>query len=182
LLFSTALDPLRHFRTFKVFAKRDIAIGGLMACAYDDCMVTGEVQKAKYVYYRCTGHRGKCNLPRFREEEIANRLGEPLKGLQVPPEIVSRIVTTLREDQRQAVGKVSAERTRLESRLTGVRNRMDAAYADKLDGKIPEEFWETQDERLADGRAASQNGDSGSDQCRNRRPRLGCAKDFRTRE
>ena len=124
------------------YSKRDIAFRGLMTCAYDDCMVTGEVQKAKYVYYRCTGHRGKCDLPRFREEDLANRLGEPLKGLQVPPEIVSQIVTKLREDQRQAVGKVSAERTRLEARLTGIRNRMDAAYTDKLDAKISEEFWE----------------------------------------
>jgi site-specific DNA recombinase len=60
----------------------------------------------------------------------------------VPPEVVSKIVTTLREDQRQAVGKVSAERTRLEVRLTGIRSRMDAAYVDKLDRKIPEDFWE----------------------------------------
>jgi hypothetical protein len=35
-----------------------------------------------------------------------------------------------------------AERTRLETRLTGIRNRMDAAYVDKLDGKIPVDFWE----------------------------------------
>jgi site-specific DNA recombinase len=80
------------------YSKREIAFRGLMTCAYDDCMVTGEVQKEKYVYYRCTGHRGKCGLPRFREEDIANRLGEPLKGLQVPLEVVSQIVTTLRED------------------------------------------------------------------------------------
>jgi hypothetical protein len=86
-------------------------------------MVTGEVQKAKYVYYRCTGHRDKCDLPSFREEGIANRLCEPLKRLQVPLEIVSQIVATLRENQKHAVaGKVSAERSRLETRLTGIRN------------------------------------------------------------
>jgi site-specific DNA recombinase len=91
-----------------------------MTCAYDDCLV---IQKAKYVYYRCTGHRGKCSLPRFHEEDIAHRLGKPLRGVQVPPEVVSQIVITLREDQRQAVGKVSAGRTRLETRLTGIRLR-----------------------------------------------------------
>jgi hypothetical protein len=47
------------------------------------------------VYYRCTGHRGKCELPRFRQQDLAARLGEPLKGLQVPPEIVAQIVETL---------------------------------------------------------------------------------------
>jgi len=29
------------------YSKKDIAFRGLMTCAYDDCMVTGEVQKAK---------------------------------------------------------------------------------------------------------------------------------------
>jgi len=55
---------------------------------------------------------------------------------------LARYIHTLREDQRQAVGKVSSERARLETQLTGVRNRMDAAYVDKLDGKIPQDFWE----------------------------------------
>jgi len=57
-----------------------MAFRGLMRCAYDGCMVTAEIKKEKYVYYRCTGYRGKCDLPRFREEDIADRLGEPLKG------------------------------------------------------------------------------------------------------
>src|SRR5580698_966097 len=35
-----------------------------------------------------------------------------------------------------------AERSRLEARLTTIRNRMDKAYADKLDGTIPEDFWQ----------------------------------------
>ncbi len=124
------------------YSKREIAFRGLMKCAYDDCMVTGEIQKQKYVYYRCTGHRGKCPLPRFREEDIAQQLGEPLKGLQVPQEVVAQIVTALREDRASASERVAAERSRLETRLTGVRTRMDLAYADKLDGKIPEDFWE----------------------------------------
>ncbi len=60
-------------------------------------MVTGEVQKQKYVYYRCTGHRGKCDLPRFREDDLALRMGEPLKGLQVPPEVVAYAPTKDRQ-------------------------------------------------------------------------------------
>jgi hypothetical protein len=71
----------------------------------------------------------------------------------VPPEVVSDIVATLRDDQKQAAGKVSADRTALESKLTGIRNRMDAAYADKLDGKIPEDFWER---RMSDWRMEEQ--------------------------
>ena len=53
-----------------------------------------------------------------------------------------QIVTTLREDRKDAASKENANRSRLEGRLTAVRNRIDAAYVDKLDGKISEEFWE----------------------------------------
>jgi site-specific DNA recombinase len=123
------------------YSKRDIAFRGLMTCAYDGCMLTGDVQKERYIYYRCTGNRGKCDLPRFREEVLSDRLGEPLKDLRVPSEVVNQIVDTLRKDQEQTENRLSAERTRFESRLTGIRNRIDAAYIDKLDGKISEEFW-----------------------------------------
>jgi len=88
----------------------------------------------------------------------ANRLGEPRKGLRVPQEVVSQIVTTLRNDQQHSVDKVSAERSRLEARLTGIRNRMDGAYTDKFDGKNPRGFLGTQDGRLAKGRTAGQDG------------------------
>jgi site-specific DNA recombinase len=124
------------------YSKREIAFRGLMNCAHDGCMLTGEVKKEKYVYYRCTGNRGKCDLPRFKEEELAERLGEPLKRLQIPPEIVEQIVATLREDQGNAAKRLNAERARLKARLTTIQSHMDAAYIDKLEGKISEDFWQ----------------------------------------
>ncbi len=82
-------------------SKREIAFKGLLNCAYDGCMLTGDVQKQKYIYYRYTGNRSKCDLPRFKEEVLSERMGEPLKSLQVPPEIVAQIMAILREDQDQ---------------------------------------------------------------------------------
>ena len=38
-------------------------------------MLTGNVHKQKYVYYRCSSYRGKCDLPRFRERDFSERLG-----------------------------------------------------------------------------------------------------------
>jgi hypothetical protein len=83
---------------------------------------------------------------------------------------------------QHAVGKADAEGSRLEARLTGIRNRMDRAYTDKLDGKIPEDFWER---KMADWRMEEQqikiaiqglsNAHVG-DKC------VRCAEDLRTRE
>jgi hypothetical protein len=92
------------------------------------CQLTGDVQKEKYVYYQCTGFKGKCELSGFREEALTERLGESLKGLQVPPEIVARVVAMLKGDGTDASGRANAERVRLEPRLTAVRYRIDAAY------------------------------------------------------
>ncbi len=142
-------DHLSKLPRLRKYSKREIAFRGLMICANDGCMLTGDVQK-KYVYYRCTGYRGRCELPLFREEDIALRLGERLKGLQVPADVVAKIVTALRDDEKDSVGKVDAERSRFQGRLTRIRNRIDQAYTDKLDGVISDEFWRrrTNDWRL----------------------------------
>ena len=104
------------------------------------------------------------------------KLGEPLKGLQVPQEVVSRIVAAIRSDEAQMVSNRSSEMSRLAGRLTSIRNRMDAAYTDKLDGKIPEDFWnrkmtdwrmEEQQVRMAiDGFNHAEHGDKALDAAR----------------
>jgi site-specific DNA recombinase len=124
------------------YGKQDIAFRGMLTCAHDHCTVTAELKKKKYVYYRCTGHRGKCALPRFREGEISERFGHVLKDVCIPEEVVQRIEDSLRRVQGEMRSQVTQERTRLDRELAALRSRMDAAYTDKLDGKISEEFWQ----------------------------------------
>ena len=71
-LFQQAQDVFRSFNRNK-YRKHNFAFSGLLNCAHDDCMVTAEIQKQKYTYYRCTGYRGKCGLPFIREEELGDR-------------------------------------------------------------------------------------------------------------
>jgi site-specific DNA recombinase len=124
------------------YGKQEIAFRGMLTCAHDDCAVTGEIKKGQYVYYHCTGFRGKCALPRFREQEISERLGHVLKDVQIPEEVVQRIGASLQQAQKQMRDTSLQERARLESELATLHTRMDTAYIDKLDGKIAEEFWQ----------------------------------------
>ena len=124
------------------YRKHDFAFAGLLTCAHDGCTVTTELQKGKYVYYRCSHGRGKCSLPYMREQDVSDRLGELLKQIYVPETIARTIVDSLHAD----VNKSNAERQQvqvaaLKQRLAALRTRMDALYEDKLDGKITEEFW-----------------------------------------
>lgn len=124
------------------YSKHDIAFRGLLTCAHDDCTVTAELKKNKYVYYRCSHGRGPCELPRFREEEIAERLGHVLKDVSLPEDVVRRIESSLQKAQIQMSNRTTQERVRVERELTGLHSRMDAAYKDKLDGTISLDFWQ----------------------------------------
>ena len=123
------------------YRKRDFAFSGLLHCAYDNCTVTAELKKNRYTYYHCTGYRGRCDLPYFREEELSERLGSVLQDIRIPDGVLTQLEKSLLTDKgrEEALRKEQAER--LQRRLTAARHRLDQTYLDKLDGKISEEFW-----------------------------------------
>jgi len=123
------------------YKKRAFAFGGLLQCAYDGCTVTAEIKKSRYVYYHCTGYRGKCALPYFREEELGNRLGQILKDIHIPDDVLEQLRQSLLHDNDRADAHSQSESERLRTRLAQVRRRIEQAYLDKLDGKIAEAFW-----------------------------------------
>jgi site-specific DNA recombinase len=140
-LFEQAQAILHGYNRPK-YRKHEIAFRGLLTCAHDDCTVTAELKKNRYVYYRCSRGRGPCELPRFREQEIAERLGQVIKDVTIPPDVAEQIAKALERDRAQAGIQMARERTRLNNELRTLRARMDAAYCDKLDGNIPDAFWQ----------------------------------------
>jgi DNA invertase Pin-like site-specific DNA recombinase len=123
------------------YKKREFAFGGLLHCAYDDCTVTAEIKKNRYIYYRCTGYRGKCALPYIREEELGERLGQILRDIHIPDGVLAQLEQSLLHDKSRADTYGKSESERLRNRLAQVRSRIEQAYLDKLDGKITEAFW-----------------------------------------
>jgi site-specific DNA recombinase len=123
------------------YRKHSFAFGGMLQCAHDNCMVTAERKKNKYTYYRCTGYRGKCSLPYIREADLGARLGELLKAIQIPDSVLAELQNSLTDIQRTSREANKQEQERFQHRLTAIRNRIDQAYLDKLDGKITEDFW-----------------------------------------
>jgi site-specific DNA recombinase len=123
------------------YRKHHFAFRGLLTCAYDNCLVTAEMKKGKYTYYRCTGFRGKCALPYFREEDLADRLGGILKDIHIPDGVLAQLEKSLVTDKAARERALSHQRQQLQQRLATIRTRLDKAYIDKLEGKISEEFW-----------------------------------------
>jgi site-specific DNA recombinase len=99
------------------------------------------VRKQRYVYYHCTGYRRKCELPYFREEELADRLGQVLADIHILDDVLASIQHSLAADQQRNQQAVREQRACLRQRLAVIRQRLDQAYLDKLDGKIDAAFW-----------------------------------------
>jgi DNA invertase Pin-like site-specific DNA recombinase len=57
---------------------------GLVSCGHCGCALTGEIKKSRYVYYHCTGHKGKCPEHYVREEELDREFVKALRVLKIP--------------------------------------------------------------------------------------------------
>jgi hypothetical protein len=100
-LYSDVQTVIRGYNKPK-YRKHDIAFRGLLKCAHDDGTVTGELKKGKYVYYRCSGGRGPCELPRFREQDLAGMLGDVVRDITIPHEVAERIAQAVGRDHEKA--------------------------------------------------------------------------------
>jgi DNA invertase Pin-like site-specific DNA recombinase len=123
-------------------AKHDFAFSGLIACGHCGCALVGEIKKGRYVYYHCTGHKGKCPEPYTREEVLSERFAALLKGLAFDEEILGWVKAALVQSHgdekrfhEEAIGRLRTEYDRLQHRL-------DAMYVDKLDGRIDQDFFD----------------------------------------
>jgi site-specific DNA recombinase len=122
--------------------KHDFAFSGLIACGHCGCSIVGEIKKQRYVYYHCTGYKGRCDEPYVREEIIETQFSELLGRLSFDDEVLAWVRDALRashaDEKREheaAIGRLRAEYDRLQGRV-------HAMYVDKLDGKVDGAFFE----------------------------------------
>ena len=53
--------------------KHRFAFSGLLSCGKCGSAITAEIQKGKYIYYHCTGFKGKCGNSYIREEVLTDK-------------------------------------------------------------------------------------------------------------
>jgi hypothetical protein len=120
----------------------DFAFSGLIACGHCGCSIVGEIEKQRYVYYHCTGYKGRCEEPYVREEVISQQFSELLGRLTFDEEVLALVRDALhashadeKREHEAAIGRLRAEYDRLQS-------RRHAMYVDKLDGKVDVAFFD----------------------------------------
>ena len=123
-------------------AKHDFAFSGLIACGHCGCSMVAEIKKQRYVYYHCTGYKGKCEEPYVREEVLERQFVELLGRMSFDDEVLDWIRAALRESHADEKREHEAAITRLQAEYDRLQNRIHAMYVDKLDGRVDTAFFE----------------------------------------
>jgi hypothetical protein len=105
-------------------------------------MLVGEVKKGRYVYYHCTGHRGKCPEPYTREEALVEQFARHLGDLVIPSEVTDWLQATYVESD--VTERAARERTikQHQAQYDHLEARIDMLYTDRLDGRITPSFYD----------------------------------------
>jgi site-specific DNA recombinase len=118
---------------------------GLMHCKQCGCAITPEQKTKKqkngnehhYVYYHCTGKRGKHkNLEWLEEGQIDEVMGQLFNECKIPKTEIPRLEQTLKEAHG---GKVKFNREQVSyfnKEIAKLQKRIETAYEDKCDGSI----------------------------------------------
>jgi site-specific DNA recombinase len=126
----------------------DFAYSGLIKCGHCGCSLVGEVKKGRYVYYHCTGYRGKCGERYTREEILEQQFAACLRELVVPPPVLvwlqSEVAESDQTDLAARAQTVRRERTDLER----TQARLQMLYEDRLDGRIDAETYDKKAEEI----------------------------------
>ena len=117
------------------------AFQGLVSCGHCGCALTGEIKKGRYVYYHCTGHKGKCPERYVREEELDRGFREALRAIKLDKEALEWITIALKESHSEEKRYHNDMISTLQNQYQKLQDRIDAMYVDKLEGRISEAFF-----------------------------------------
>jgi len=122
--------------------KHSWAFQGLVQCGHCGCALTAEMKKGRYVYYHCTGQKGKCAEKYVREEELARQFGEALREISIDEEVLDWLVSALKSGHAEQKKYRDEKVVTLQQQYTKLQNRLDQMYSDKLDGSISQEYYD----------------------------------------
>jgi site-specific DNA recombinase len=124
--------------------KHDFAYTGLVHCGHCGCLLVGELKKGKYVYYHCTGNRGKCTEPYTRQEVLAREFATILQELVIPQPILEWLGDAVLSSDRTEQAARGEMIRKLQARYGQIEARIGTMHTDKLDGRISQEFFDIQ--------------------------------------
>jgi site-specific DNA recombinase len=130
--------------------KHAFAFRGLLSCGHCGCAMVAELKKGRYVYYHCTGFKGKCPEKYVREEVLEEQFTKLVRQIHFDPEVLAWAADAMQAGTEDAQREHEKAIARLEREHRRLQDRIEAMYADKLDGRIDCDFY---DRKAAEYRA-----------------------------
>jgi site-specific DNA recombinase len=133
--------------------KHEFPFSGLVRCGVcldlgdqGERVLVGELQKGRLIYYHCEGCRKAKRATYIRQERIDEAMVKALKTLRLDEEVidwVKRALLSSHGDEQRFHGEAIA---RFHKQYEQLQRRIEVAYDDRLDGKIPMELFERKSE------------------------------------
>ena len=146
------LDGRKEHQTKGV--RREFPFTGLIRCGHCGLSMVAELKKGRYVYYHCTGHRGKCPEPYTRQEALIDEFAGTLGELVVPREVLDWLAQEVSSSDQTQHAARAATIKRCEAELGRLRHRLNVLYEDRLDERITKTFYDeksnTVEQQIAD--------------------------------
>ncbi len=123
-------------------ARPEFPFSGFIKCGHCGCSMVAELKKGKYVYYHCTGHRGKCPEPYTRQEVLVDEFSALLSELVIPSEVLEWLAEVVNStDQAEAVTRERSRKSK-ESELSRLTYKLQILYDDRLEGRLPVDLYD----------------------------------------
>jgi len=145
-LYYKVQEKLRDPRKSKS-RKGEFAFTNMIKCGICRCYLTAEIKKEKYIYYHCTGNKGKCGQKWITEEAISNTFQDLLLDIQLKQKEVNVIKEGLIVLHKQKMEYQNITTEQIQRNLKKIQDRIDNCYIDKLEGTISQDFWKTQTDK-----------------------------------
>ncbi|MFZ6022366.1 MAG: recombinase family protein [Patescibacteria group bacterium] len=132
------------------FAGKHGIFRGLLTCSECGCSITPEMHSKtqkngnmhKWIYYHCTGAKGKHKDTWVEEDKLAEQFAVIYKHMQIPEVDLEKMTKTLKEAHKGKVNFNTEMFDESNKQIKRLENRIEKAYEDKLDGSITQDEYD----------------------------------------
>lgn len=116
---------------------------GLMRCAVCGGMLSPELKKGKYVYYRCSDYYKKgCKAKSYvNQNTVDTAIANILKSFKITKAILDDVLGSIKDIHNAKNEYQEHASIQINRQITTLQKRIEQLYIDKCDGKVSEEFW-----------------------------------------
>ncbi len=116
---------------------------GLIRCAVCGGILSPELKKKKYVYYRCNDyHKKGCKkLSYLNQDKVDNAIAEILKSFRITKSILDDVLSCIKEIHRAKNDYQEHANSEIIKRINTLQSRIEKSYEEKCDGIVDEDLW-----------------------------------------